>query len=270
MSEDTFISHLMELRDRLLRSLLAVALATIALTVWPGIGGVYDILALPMMQSLPEGTRMIATGVVSPVFVPLKVTILAAFMITLPYVLYQAWAFVAPGLYAHEKRIALPLIIGSTVLFLLGVAYCYFVVFGMIFQAIHRFAPQAITPAPDVEAYLNFVITMFLAFGATFEIPLIQLVLVRAGLVTVEKLKEVRSYVIVGAFVVAAIVTPPDMLSQLLLAIPMCVLYQLGILAARFVGRRKKEGDADYAALSDAEMERELDKIEAQEKKDSA
>lgn len=266
MSEDTFISHLMELRDRLIRALLAVGAVTVAFTIWPGIGGIYDILARPMMQALPEGTRMIATGVVSPVFVPLKVTVLAAFMVALPYVLYQVWAFVAPGLYAHEKRIALPLVISSTVLFLVGVAYCYFVVFGLVFHAIQSFAPQAITPAPDIEAYLNFVITMFLAFGITFEIPLVQLVLVRTGAVTVEKLKDVRSFVIVGAFVVAAIVTPPDVLSQLLLAIPMWLLYELGLFAARFVRPQKTEEDDGYHPLSEPEMERELDKIEVEEK----
>jgi sec-independent protein translocase protein TatC len=265
MSEDTFISHLMELRDRLIRALLAIALMTLALTIWPGIGGVYDVLAWPMIRALPEGTRMIATGVVSPIFVPLKVTILAAFMIVLPYVLYQIWAFVAPGLYEHEKRIALPLVIGSTVLFFLGIAYCYFVVFGLVFSTIQKFAPQAITPAPDIEAYLNFVITMFLAFGITFEIPLVQLLLVRTGAVTVEKLREARSFVIVGAFVVAAIVTPPDVLSQLLLAVPMCLLYELGLIVARFVGRRSEE-NGDYRPLSEAEMERELDRIEAEEK----
>lgn len=265
MSEDTFISHLMELRDRLIRALLAIALMTLALTIWPGIGGVYDVLAWPMIRALPEGTRMIATGVVSPIFVPLKVTILAAFMIVLPYVLYQIWAFVAPGLYEHEKRIALPLVIGSTVLFFLGIAYCYFVVFGLVFNTIQKFAPQAITPAPDIEAYLNFVITMFLAFGITFEIPLVQLLLVRTGAVTVEKLREARSFVIVGAFVVAAIVTPPDVLSQLLLAVPMCLLYELGLIAARFVGRRSEE-NGDYRPLSETEMERELDRIEAEEK----
>ena len=237
MTEDTFISHLVELRDRLLRSLVAVFAVMVVLAIWPGIGGVYDLLAWPMMQSLPEGTKMIATGVISPIFVPLKVTLLAAFMVALPYVLYQAWAFVAPGLYMHEKRIALPLVIGSTFLFLLGVAYCYFVVFGFIFRAIHSYAPQAITPAPDIEAYLNFVITMFLAFGITFEIPLVQLVLVRTGAVTVEKLRDIRSYVIVGAFVIAAVVTPPDVLSQLLLAIPMCLLYEAGLVAARFLGK---------------------------------
>jgi sec-independent protein translocase protein TatC len=263
MSEDTFISHLVELRDRLIRALLAIGAVTIVLSIWPGIGGVYDVLARPMTQALPEGTRMIATGVVSPVFVPLKVTILAALMIALPYVLYQVWAFVAPGLYAHEKRIALPLVMSSTVLFFLGVAYCYFVVFGLIFRAIQSFAPQAITPAPDIEAYLTFVITMFLAFGITFEIPLVQLVLVRSGAVTVAKLKDVRPFVIVAAFVVAAVVTPPDVLSQLLLAIPMWVLYELGIFAARFVKPPQREEDIEAYG---AGMERELDKVEADEK----
>ncbi|HET7596793.1 MAG TPA: twin-arginine translocase subunit TatC [Burkholderiales bacterium] len=255
MSEDTFISHLVELRDRLIRALVAVGVVTLILSIWPGIGGVYDFLARPMTQALPEGARMIATGVVSPVFVPLKVTVLAAFLLALPYVLYQMWAFVAPGLYAHEKRVALPLVVMSTVLFFLGIAYCYFVVFGLVFHAIQSFAPQAITPAPDIEAYLSFVTTMFLAFGITFEIPLLQLVLVRTGAVTVEKLKDVRGYVIVGAFVVAAVVTPPDMLSQLLLALPMCVLYQLGIIAAGFLRPRQ-------AAESDAYASDELDKVE--------
>jgi len=248
IEQDTFISHLVELRDRLLRVVVAIFLATAVLSVWPGIGGVYDLLAWPMIQSLPEGTRMIATGVVSPILVPLKVTILAAFVIALPYVLYQAWAFVAPGLYAHEKRIAYPLIIGSTLLFFLGVAYCYFVVFGLIFHAIHSFAPQAITPAPDVEAYLNFVITMFLAFGITFQIPVVQAVLVRAGLVTVEKLKDIRAYVIVGAFVVSAVVTPPDVLSQLLLAIPMCVLYEAGLWIVRLIPPRRDAMDESPVA----------------------
>lgn len=256
MSEDTFISHLVELRDRLLRSLVAIGVVMAVLAIWPGIGAIYDLLARPMMQSLPEGTRMIATGVVSPILVPLKVTLLAAFLVALPYVLYQAWAFVAPGLYSHEKRIALPIVVSSTVLFLLGVAYCYFVVFGMIFQAIQSYAPSAITPAPDIEAYLNFVMTMFLAFGITFEIPLAQIVLVRAGVVTPEKLKEVRPYVVVGAFVIAAVVTPPDVLSQLLLAIPMCLLYELGLIATRYVGkpaRAEENGDGLPAVPVDKE-----------------
>ena len=178
---------------------------------------------------------MIATGVITPFMVPVKVTALAAFLIALPYVLYQAWAFVAPGLYEHEKRLALPLVIASTALFLAGVAFCYLFVFQKVFSFIHGFAPKSITPAPDIEAYFSFVITMFLAFGVTFEIPIVVIVLVRMGVVSVEKLRDARPYVIVGAFVIAAVVTPPDVLSQLLLAIPMCLLYEAGLVLARFV-----------------------------------
>jgi sec-independent protein translocase protein TatC len=233
--QDTFISHLVELRDRMLRALLAVAIAFLVLFFYPGAAAIYDILAHPLMQALPEGTKMIATGVVTPFLVPVKITAMVAFMAALPYVLYEAWAFVAPGLYQHEKRFALPLIVTSTLLFLGGVAFCYFFVFGKVFAFINNFAPKSITPAPDIENYLNFVMTMFIAFGVTFEIPVVVVVLVRMGLVSVEKLTEARPYVIVGAFIVAAVVTPPDVVSQLLLAIPMCLLYELGILFGRFV-----------------------------------
>jgi sec-independent protein translocase protein TatC len=214
------------------------------LFIWPGSGPIYDALALPLMSALPEGAKMIATGVVTPFMVPVKVTALVAFMIALPYVLYQAWAFVAPGLYEHEKKLALPLVIGSAVLFFLGVAFCYFFVFGRVFAFIHGFAPKSITPAPDIEAYFSFVITMFLAFGVTFEIPIVVIVLVRMGLVSIEKLRDARPYVIVGAFIIAAVVTPPDVLSQLLLAIPMCILYEAGLILARFVkSAEKNEAD---------------------------
>ena len=261
MSEqDTFISHLVELRDRLLRSLLAIGVVFVALFVYPGSGPIYDFLAAPLTHALPEGTKMIATGVITPFMVPVKVTALVALLVALPYVLYQAWAFVAPGLYAHEKRLVLPLVIASTVLFLAGIAFCYYLVFGKVFAFINSFAPQSITPAPDIEAYFSFVLTMFLAFGVTFEIPVIVIVLARAGIVTVEQLKSARPYVIVGAFVVAAVVTPPDVLSQLLLALPMCGLYELGLVLARFVAR--KPGESDWKAPSDAEMERELGKNE--------
>jgi sec-independent protein translocase protein TatC len=177
--------------------------------------------------------------------VPVKVTALVGFMIALPYVLYQAWAFVAPGLYDNEKQLALPLVVASTALFFIGVAFCYYFVFGKVFAFIHDFAPKSITPAPDIEAYFSFVITMFLAFGITFEIPIVVIVLVRMGLVSVEKLRDARPYVIVGAFVIAAIVTPPDVLSQFMLAVPMCLLYEAGLLLARFVGVRAKPGDAE-------------------------
>jgi len=243
--QESFISHLVELRQRLVRAVAAVLVLFVALFLYPGSGAIYDWLALPLMNALPEGAKMIATGVITPFMVPVKVTALVAFMITLPYVLYQAWAFVAPGLYEHEKKLGLPLVVGSTVLFFLGVAFCYYFVFGKVFAFIHDFAPKSITPAPDIEAYFSFVITMFLAFGITFEIPIVVILLVRMGLVTIDKLKEARPYVIVGAFVVSAVVTPPDVLSQFMLAVPMCILYEAGILVARFVGARPKAGPAE-------------------------
>ena len=241
--EDSFISHLVELRDRLLRAVVAVVVVFVCLMPWAG--DIYDILAHPMMTALPEGTKMIATGVVTPFFVPMKVTLLVAFVIALPFVLYQAWCFIAPGLYAHEKRLGLPLVIGSTVLFLAGMAFCYFFVFGTVFKFIAQFAPKSITPAPDIEQYLSFVMSMFLAFGITFEVPVFVIVLVKMGVVDVAKLKEARPYVIVGAFVVAAVVTPPDVVSQLMLAIPMCLLYELGIFLARFVTKTRSEAVAE-------------------------
>jgi sec-independent protein translocase protein TatC len=238
--QESFISHLVELRQRLVRAVGAVLAIFVVLFIYPGSGYIYDILALPLMNALPEGAKMIATGVITPFMVPVKVTALVGFMVALPYVLYQAWAFIAPGLYEHEKKLALPLIVASTVLFFLGVAFCYFFVFGKVFAFIHDFAPKSITPAPDIEAYFSFVITMFLAFGITFEIPIVVIVLVRMGIVSVEKLREARPYVVVGAFVVAAVVTPPDVLSQFMLAVPMCLLYEAGLFLARFVGTRPK------------------------------
>ncbi len=235
--EDTFISHLVELRDRLVKASIGIAIACAALFFWPGPSQVYDLLAAPMVASLPAGSTMIATGVISPFLVPMKVTLLLAFIIALPWVFYQLWAFVAPGLYAHEKRLVLPLVISSSLLFIGGVAFCYFFVFGRVFQFIGEFAPKSIAVTPDIENYLDFVMSMCLAFGATFEVPVVVVILVRMGIVSIAKLKEIRSYVIVGAFVIAAIVTPPDVVSQLALAIPMCLLYELGILVAPMFAR---------------------------------
>jgi sec-independent protein translocase protein TatC len=233
--QETFISHLIELRTRLVRASAVVLVVFIVLfAVWPGAAAVYDFLAQPMMNALPEGSKMIATGVITPFMVPMKVTMMLALMISLPWVLYQAWAFVAPGLYTHEKRLVAPLIISSSALFILGVAFCYYFVFGTVFKFINEFAPKSISVAPDIENYLDFVLTMCLAFGLTFEVPVVVIVLVRMGLVTVEKLKAIRPYVIVGAFVIAAVVTPPDVMSQLFLAIPLCLLYELGLLLAPF------------------------------------
>jgi sec-independent protein translocase protein TatC len=243
--QETFISHLVELRQRLVRAVGAILALFVVFVIWPGSGAIYDFLAVPLMSALPEGAKMIATGVITPFMVPVKVTALAAFTVALPYVLYQAWAFVAPGLYEHEKKLALPLVVGSTTLFLLGMAFCYYIVFEQVFTVIHAWAPKSITPAPDIEAYFSFVITMFLAFGITFEIPIVVIVLVRMGIVGVDKLREARPYVIVGAFVIAAIVTPPDVLSQFMLAVPMCLLYEAGLFLARFVGTRPKS-ESEY------------------------
>lgn len=244
-TQDTFMSHLVELRDRLLRAVGAVVVVFIVLFLYPGASFIYDLLAAPMLATLPEGTRMIATGVITPFMVPVKVTMLAAFVLALPVVLYQVWAFVAPGLYRHEQKLALPLIISSSLLFLAGMGFCYFVVFKTVFQFIASFAPQSITPAPDIEAYLNFVMTMFLAFGITFEVPVAVVLLVHTGMVTVQKLKEIRGYVVVVAFVIAAIVTPPDVVSQFMLAVPLVILYEIGIVFARGIKVRKKSSDED-------------------------
>jgi len=264
-SQETFISHLVELRDRLLRSIYVVLGVFTLLWFWPGLAEIYDLLALPMMRTLPQGTHMIATGVITPFLVPLKVGLMTAFLLALPYVLYQAWGFIAPGLYVHEKRLALPLVFGSTLLFLSGVMYCYFVVFNWVFRFIIQFAPKSITPAPDIEAYLSFVLTMFVAFGLAFEIPLLEVVLVQTGAITVAKLKDVRPYVIVGTFVVAAVVTPPDVISQLLLAIPMCLLYECGILMAQFMQRffNKRAAEEEGAA---AQAPEQLDMAEGETK----
>lgn len=277
--EESFVSHLVELRDRVLRSLIAIAVVMGGLALYPGPGAIYDILAAPLTSALPEGTKMVAIGVVTPFMVPLKVTGMVAFVLALPYVLYQAWGFVAPGLYAHERRLGIPLIISSTVLFLLGMAFCYYFVFGQVFHFIASFAPKSITPAPDIEAYLSFVLTMFMAFGLSFEVPVALVVMVKLGVVKVEKLREWRSYFIVGAFVVAAVVTPPDVISQLALAVPMCLLYELGILAAGLVSKGTTRAEADAAAVnaaeqgksgmavSDADLDAELDKAEAEFRK---
>ena len=243
-TEQPFVQHLMELRDRLVKATLAIAIAAVALGIYPGPGPLYDILAAPLVAHLPAGATLIATSVISPFLVPLKILLMAAFLIALPVVLYQIWAFVAPGLYSHEKKLVLPLVVSSTLLFFFGVAFCYFFVFGQVFAFIQSFAPKSITAAPDIEAYLSFVLTMFLAFGLAFEVPVAVVVLARMGVVSVEKLKSFRGYFIVLAFVVAAVVTPPDVVSQLALAIPMCLLYELGIWAAQIFIRHTQAPQA--------------------------
>lgn len=246
-TEQPFVQHLIELRDRLIRAVIAIAVCAAALAFYPGPGALYDILAAPLVQHLPEGATLIATNVISPFMVPLKIMLLTAFLMALPVVLYQAWAFVAPGLYMHEKKLVLPLVVSSTILFFCGVAFCYFFVFGQVFAFIQSFAPKSITAAPDIEAYLSFVMSMFIAFGAAFEVPVVVVVLARMNIVTLDKLKAFRSYFIVLAFIIAAVITPPDVVSQLSLAIPMCILYEVGLWAAKIFIRHTQAPDSDAA-----------------------
>jgi sec-independent protein translocase protein TatC len=245
--EETFISHLIELRDRLVKASIGIAIVCAVLMFWPGPSRIYDFLAAPMISALPAGSKMIATGVIAPFLVPMKVTLVIAFIVALPWVFYQLWAFIAPGLYAHEKRLVLPLVISSSVLFILGVAFCYFLVFGRVFHFIADFAPTSIAVTPDIENYLDFVMSMCLAFGATFEVPVVVVILVRMGIVSIEKLRSVRPYAIVGAFVIAAIVTPPDVVSQLSLALPMCLLFELGLLVAPIFARVTRAPEEETA-----------------------
>lgn len=240
--EESFLSHLIELRDRLIRALLAIAIIFVCLFPWAK--ELYALLAQPLLATLPKGGQMIATDVVGVFLVPMKVALMVAFLIALPYVLYQAWAFIAPGLYAHEKKLALPLVAASVLLFFVGMAFAYFLVFPTVFGFMAKVAPEGVAWMTDIEKYLSFVMTTFIAFGVTFEVPVIVIVLVKVGIVELATLREWRSYVIVGAFVIAAIFTPPDVISQLMLAIPLCLLFELGLLMARFVTRPAVEESA--------------------------
>lgn len=233
VSEDSFLSHLIELRDRLIRALGAILIVFIC--VFPWAKELYALLAAPLLASLPKGGQMIATDVVGVFLVPMKVALMVAFLIALPVVLYQAWAFVAPGLYAHEKKLVVPLVFASVVLFFAGMSFAYFLVFPTVFGFMASVAPEGVAWMTDIEKYLSFVMTTFIAFGVTFEVPVIVIVLVRMGMVSIAKLKEIRPYVIVGAFVIGAIFTPPDVISQIMLAVPLWLLYETGIIIAGFV-----------------------------------
>lgn len=235
-SPDTLISHLMELRDRLLRAIIAVIVVFVCLFPWAN--DLYSMLARPLLAVLPSGGQMIATDVVGVFLVPVKVAFLLAFLIALPYVLYQVWAFVAPGLYTHEKRLVAPLVLTSFLLFIAGMAFAYFVVFPVVFRFMAAIAPKGVAWMTDIDKYLSFVLTLFVAFGVTFEVPIAVVLLVRMGVVSVAKLREVRPYVIVGAFVIGAIFTPPDVVSQLLLALPLWLLYEVGVIVAALLVKR--------------------------------
>ncbi len=265
-TQETFISHLVELRDRLLRSALVWIAVFVCLI--PFANELYTLLAQPMLAKLPQGGQMIATEVVTPFFVPIKVAMLTAFLIVLPYILYHAWSFVAPGLYAHEQKIILPLVVSSVLLFAIGMAFAYFLVLPTVFGFIVSVAPKGVAVMTDINKYLDFVITLFLAFGITFEVPIVVVALALMGVVEVAKFREARPYVIVGAFVIGAIFTPPDVISQILLAVPLWLLYELGIVVASWLVRKRAASPVEeFKPLSEEELEAELDRIEEEEKK---
>ncbi|OQW40552.1 MAG: twin-arginine protein translocation system subunit TatC [Proteobacteria bacterium SG_bin4] len=239
MLEGSFLSHLVELRARIIRILGVLLIGFLPCAFFAR--ELYTLLAQPLLEKLPQGGQMIATDVATPFFVPMQVAMMLAFVITLPHTLFQIWAFVAPGLYTHEKRLALPIVIGSSLLFFLGMAFAYFAALPVVFEFITYFAPDGVAVMTDISKYLSFVLSMFMAFGVTFEVPIFVIVLVRTGVITVEKLKEIRPYVIVGAFVIAAIFTPPDVISQFMLAVPLCLLYELGIMIAIMMAQQQSQ-----------------------------
>jgi sec-independent protein translocase protein TatC len=248
-TEQPFVEHLMELRDRLLYALAGVAACMVVLAIWPGPSGLIDWIAVPILSHMPPGTeKLIAVGVFSPFFVPLKVLAMAALLLSLPWWLYQIWAFVAPGLYSHEKRFALPLIVCGSILAYAGIAFVQFFVLDKMFGFIQRFTPSSVAATPDIASYVEAILSLYLAFGLAFQVPIVVILLVKMGLVPLSKLKAFRGYFIVLAFVIAAVVTPPDVISQLALAIPMCLLYELGIWGARWFGPPPEEDDEAEAA----------------------
>lgn len=273
--EESFISHLVELRDRLLRSVLAVLVIFLAL--FPFANRLYSFLAGPLTQHLPEGSTMIAIEVASPFLIPFKLTLMLAVVLAVPYLLYQVWAFVAPGLYGHERRLVLPILVSSTFLFYLGMAFAYYVVFPLVFGFFTASAPEGVAVMTDISRYLDFVILIFLAFGVAFEVPIVTVVLVSMGVTTPQALAKKRPYVIVGAFVIGMVLTPPDIISQSLLALPMWLLFELGLLSSRVMLRRRRafeaaqeaaDGEDDaYRPMGDEEMDAELD---AMDKEDNA
>jgi sec-independent protein translocase protein TatC len=266
-SEQPFISHLIELRNRLLRIVLAIAILTLALM--PFSNFFFTRLSGPLTSHLPQGSSMIAIEVASPFLIPFKLTLVLAVFLAMPYLLYQVWAFVAPGLYQHERRLILPLLASSTVLFYLGALFAYFVVFPLVFAFFTSTAPEGVSVMTDISRYLDFVLTLFIAFGAAFEVPVVTVLLVWTGMVTLEGLRRKRPYIIVGAFAIGGVLTPPDVISQTLLAVPMWVLFELGLLFSKwFMSKRGAMSAGDgagqgYKPLSDAEMDAELDRADA-------
>jgi sec-independent protein translocase protein TatC len=239
-TEQPFVQHLMELRDRLLYCIYGIAVGVALLSFWPGPNGLIDFIARPIRAHMPPDAKLIAVGVFSPFFVPLKVLLLVAVLLVLPWLMYQIWAFVAPGLYSHEKKFAMPLILFGSLLAYGGIAFVQFFVLDKMFGFIQGFTPSSVAATPDIASYVEAILSLYLAFGLAFQVPIVVMLLVRFNLVTIEKLKSFRGYFIVVAFVIAAVVTPPDVISQLALAVPMCILYEVGIVAARWFVKSSK------------------------------
>jgi sec-independent protein translocase protein TatC len=267
-SEDTeqpFIYHLIELRDRLLRIVLVVAVVFLGLM--PFSNTLFTALSGPLMSHMPKDSSMIAIEVASPFLIPLKLTLFLALFIAIPYVLYQLWSFVAPGLYRHERRLVFPLLVSSTVLFYAGAAFAYFVVFPLVFAFFTSTAPEGVSVMTDISRYLDFVLTLFFAFGAAFEVPVITVLLVWTGIVTQDGLRQKRPYIIVGAFVIGMLLTPPDVISQTLLAVPVWLLFELGVyFSGWFTSQAAVDNNKEYRPMSESEMDAELDRIEAEDK----
>jgi sec-independent protein translocase protein TatC len=265
-TEQPLIAHLVELRDRLLRIVLAVAVVFMVLI--PFSNSLFTHLSGPLLVHMPEGASMIAIEVASPFLIPFKLTLFLAVFICIPFLLYQLWSFIAPGLYRHERRLVMPLLVSSTVLFYAGAAFAYYVVFPLVFAFFTSTAPEGVSVMTDISRYLDFVLTLFFAFGAAFEVPIVTVLLVWTGMTTREGLRSKRPYIIVGAFVIGMLLTPPDIISQTLLAVPMWILFELGVVFSAWF-ERQRDGDGDeeqYQPLSEAEMDEELDRIEAGEK----
>jgi len=266
--EQPFVSHLIELRDRLLRVVLAVVVIFLGLT--PFANWLFTRLAGPLTVHLPEGSSMVAIDVASPFFTPFKLALVMSIFIAMPYILYQLWAFVAPGLYLHERKRVIPLLVSSTALFYIGAAFAYFAVFPLVFGFLTHTAPQGVEVMTDISRYLDFVLTLFFAFGIAFEVPVAVVLLVWTGVVKPQSLKEKRAYVVVGAFVIGMMLTPPDIISQTLLALPMWLLFEVGVfLGERFAPEKEQDnsGHEEYEPpMTDEEMEQELDRIEDEEK----
>lgn len=240
-TEQPFVSHLVELRDRMIHALYGLVAAVIVLAIWPGPTGLLDLLAVPIRAHMPPDAKLIAVGVFSPFFIPLKVLFMAGFLLALPWLIYQAWMFIAPGLYKHEKRFALPLIFFGSALAYAGIAFVQLFVLDKMFLFLQKFAPASVAATPDIASYVEAVLGLYIAFAAAFQVPIVVILLVKVGLVTVKQLADFRGYFIVVAFIVAAVITPPDVVSQLALAIPMCLLYEAGIWAARVFVKKKED-----------------------------